>query len=97
MWGGEGGSSEPPEPPLDPPLHTDLDISHYNGRHFGTFCVTKFMSEAAIANIKLLSDKMNLLKFQIWYSKNRSIREYLYESFMRNVGSISMLISELFS
>ena len=29
------------------------------------------MSEAAIANIKFLSDKMNLLKFQIW-SKNRS-------------------------
>ena len=28
------------------------------------------MSEAAIANIKFLSDKMNLLKFQIWSSKN---------------------------
>ena len=30
------------------------------------------MSEAAIANIKFLSDKMHLLKFQIWSSKNRS-------------------------
>ena len=30
------------------------------------------MGEAAIANIKFLSDKMNLLKFQIWSSKNRS-------------------------
>ena len=30
------------------------------------------MGETAIANIKLLSDKMNLLKFQIWSSKNRS-------------------------
>ena len=27
MWGGEVGSGEPP---LDLPLHTDLDISHYN-------------------------------------------------------------------
>ena len=30
------------------------------------------MSEAAIANIKFLSDKMNLLKFQKSSSKNRS-------------------------
>ena len=30
MWGGEAGSSEPPEPPLDSPLHTDMNISHYN-------------------------------------------------------------------
>ena len=29
------------------------------------------MGEAVIANIKFLSDKMNLLKFQIWSSKNR--------------------------
>ena len=25
-----GGSSDPPEPPLDPPLLTDLNISHNN-------------------------------------------------------------------
>ena len=30
------------------------------------------MGGAALANIKFLSDKMNLLKFQIWSSKNRS-------------------------
>ena len=30
------------------------------------------MGEAAIANIKFLSDKMNLLKFQIWSTKTRS-------------------------
>ena len=30
------------------------------------------MGEAAITSIKFLSDKMNLLKFQIWSSKNRS-------------------------
>ena len=28
------------------------------------------MGEAAIANIKFLSDKMNLLKILIWSSKN---------------------------
>ena len=45
-----------------------------------------------------LSDKMNLLKFQIKYGLLRidQIREYVYESFMRNVGSIFMLITELF-
>ena len=39
------------------------------------------MGEAAIANIKLLSDKMNLLKFQIKYGLLRrdKIQEYLYE------------------
>ena len=26
----ELGLNEPPEPPLDPLLHTDLNISHYN-------------------------------------------------------------------
>ena len=56
------------------------------------------MGEAAIANIKFLLDKMNLLKFQIKYGLLRidQIQEYLYESFMRKVGYISMLI-ELFS
>ena len=34
--------------------------------------MTRLMSEAAIANSKFLSDKMNLLKFQIQSSKNRS-------------------------
>ena len=57
------------------------------------------MSEAAIANIKFLSDKMSLLILNFKYGLLRidQIREYLYESFMRNVGSISMLITELFS
>ena len=30
MWGEEAGSIEPPEPPLDPPLHRELNISHYD-------------------------------------------------------------------
>ena len=55
------------------------------------------MSEAAIANIKFLSDKMNVLNFQTWSTKNGSNSRYLLKSklFMRNIGSISMLISSL--
>ena len=40
------------------------------------------MGEAAIANIKFLSDKMNLLKFLILILRIDQIRECLYESFM---------------
>ena len=59
--GGEGGSSKPLNPLWI--RHCTLTWTLAITMNFGTFCVTRLMSEAAIANIELLSDKMNLLKF----------------------------------